>query len=256
MSCSIIVPVTDIISDGDKLLEALMFSIVSQNIHDRYSIVIAFDACKHPFIEYFLRRYPFIKPVVNAGNRLNFVGNSNNAIRKVLEDGGSSIILVNQDCVLPETKWLDILTQREGLAVPSPVKICQEPPITPEDLEKLAKSQPSEIQITRHNKLTGFCIFMSSEGLKKVGLMDPYFKASFDDDDLCVRYRLAGLPVEHVNFNVHHYESRCGAYDGNMLQLNLFKFRNKWAIPREVEHGEFPAWILANHKWHSEMRQE
>lgn len=253
---TIIIPVADVVPDSEKLLESLLYSIESQNIHKSFPIMVCFDNCSKRFVEHFLLKYPFIDAVINTGNNLNFSGNVNNGLRKVYKETNNNVLVVNQDCILPAHYWLTMLTSREGLCVPNPVQVCKEPPVDQSDLEILYKSQPSEIVFTPQIKLVGFCTFMSRKGLDKVGFLDPYFKAGFDDDDLCARYVLAGLPVEHVNINVNHYVSRCGAYDMRKLGLALAKFRLKWQIPKEIEHGLFNQWIIENHVWDDKMREE
>jgi GT2 family glycosyltransferase len=114
---------------------------------------------------------------------------------------------------------------------------------------------PAEALRTRHKKVTGFCLHLSREVLDKVGLFDEHLKVTFEDDDICARAILAGFPVELSNIPVHHYISRCGAYDQSKLNLALMKFRHKYNIPAQIPHEQFNAWIEQNHKWSEDMKE-
>lgn len=249
---AIVIPVADIAPQSTQLLEALLFSIEQGGYLPDYSVIVCFDACRDAFVQKFCEK-PWVIPVINRGNHKNFAGNCNDGLRKAFEMGMDAVA-VNQDCVLPERKYFDRI-HGEGIVVPTPVQICKEVPIDDSDLEKLNSSQTDQLQKTPHDKLIGFCMYLSRPLMEKVGFFDESFKATFEDDDICARALLAGLPVEHVNVNVNHYVSRCGSYDNNRLQINLFKFRAKWSIPDEISHGEFNKWIKNNHKWHPDMKE-
>lgn len=252
---AIVIPAADVVPDADKLLQALLYSIERQKIHETFSVVVCFDSCKPGFAGHFQKQFPFIEAVINHGNRLNFAGNVNRGIRYACRSGSVGVLCVNQDCVLPLSYSVEAISG-EGIAVATPVNVCREPPLTEADLAALYASQPSEIVRTPHKKLIGFCMYLSPALLDKVGLFDEStFKATFEDDDICARALLAGFPVEHVNVNVHHYGSRCGAYDGELLWLSSVAFRRKWQIPLDVEHAQFNEWISQNHKWHPQMKE-
>lgn len=246
-----VIPVADVVSDAQDLLYALLFSIESQNIQSKFTVVVCYDGCKDSFVNFFQNRFPWTEAVINRGNRLNFAGNSNNGLRLAVARGQGALV-VNQDCILPAQPYVDSI-RGAGVCVASPVKVCPEPPIVAGDLLSLNFGQPTTIERTPHKKLIGFCMYLSKELLEKVGVFDEVYKASFEDDDICARALLAGFPVEHVNVNVHHYGSRCGAYDLERLWKNSITFRAKWSIPISVEHANFNEWIVANHTWSPEM---
>lgn len=249
---SIIIPCTDIIPDGAQLLDALLFSITHGGVD--YPVAVCYDACSDSFVQAMQLKYPQVHPLINTGNRLNFAGNANVGLRWAYAKGDNAIV-VNQDCILPSKKHVDRISGA-GLAVPTAVKVCGEPPISAADLDLLQAQQSEVFMWTPQVKLIGFCMYFDHTLMTKVGFFDESFKASFEDDDICVRAALAGFPVEHVNVAVHHYVSRCGAYDGQRLQVNLIKFKHKWGIPDEVtDHAGFNQWILDHHEWQDAMRE-
>lgn len=251
---AIVIPAADVVADADKLLGALLDSIKIQKINDKFPVLVCFDGCQPEFVDFFVHTYPFIDPVLNTGNRSNFAGNANRGMRRAHQVLSTGALVVNQDCILPDLKTVEQITG-EGIAVPSPVNVCAEPPITEEELAKLNALQPETPERASHTKLTGFCMFFSKELMDKIGYFDEFFKATFEDDDVCARALLAGFPVEHVNVAVHHYGSRCGSYDPQALSITLAKFVNKWSIPAGLQHLDFNQWIVSNHSWIPEMRE-
>lgn len=203
------------------------------------------------FVESFVLNYPFIKPIINSGNRSNFAGNSNRGLRyvhKELEDGA---IVVNQDTVLPPLEAFKQVCG-EGLVSPQQITLQEEGPFSKWD--EYESMVPKELIRANHLKVTGFCLYISKAVMDKIGYIDEYFKAGFDDDDLCARACLAGFPVETVNIPVHHYVSKAGSNYQPNLVWNSLKFRNKWSIPLGTEHADFNKWITENLEWHEQMK--
>jgi len=249
---AIVIPAADVVPDAANLLGGLLFSLEKGDYIDHYPVYVCFDACAPEFVQAFVKNFPWIRAVINIGNRRNFAGNANLGLREAKSDA----VVVNQDCVLPNRKYFDKLRGR-GIVVPVSSVIVKEPPLEQADLNLLNSKQVEEPQYSQHLKLIGFCMYLSKELQDKVGFFDESFLATFEDDDICARALLAGFPVEHIStLFVHHYGSRCGAYDGARLAINLMKFRVKWQVPVAVAHADFNAYIKKYHKWDDSMREE
>jgi len=85
------------------------------------------------------------------------------------------------------------------------------------------------------NRLSGFCLMARREFLDRVGVLDIVYPAvGFEDDDLCVRARLAGFKCMIAqDVFVYHFRSRTFA-DNNMdrsrlMEQNRRRFLRKWA---------------------------
>ena len=252
MDTAIVIPAADISKNSDVMLEGLMWSIVSQGIHEEFPVIISFDGCHENFLEHFIVKYPFIHPVINKGNRSNFAGNANRGLRYAHQVLKTNAVVVNQDTILPRPELFRAITG-PGVVSPQQVTVC-ELPVTQECLDKLNQIQPKEQVIQNHTKVTGFCIFLSKELMDKIGYFDEWYKATFEDDDICARALLAGFPVQTVSTCVHHYISKCDSYGGARLAINFSKFKYKWSIPLEISHEQCNEWISNNHEWIEEMR--
>lgn len=264
---SIVIPAADTAKDSTILLDNLITSIDSHKLHERYPIYICYDACKDSFIEYFQLKYPFINPILNNGNRLNFARNSNNGLRKAHSEGHGAIV-VNQDCILPSVSYFKEL-ERKGVCSPTQACLTEAiEPINSEWLTNLEKEQPDSLTHTEHNKVTGFCMSISKELMDTVGYFIESYYSTFEDDHMCAAALISGFPVEQSSIKVHHYISKCGSYtDKNayLLQDAHLKFRKFWSIPRDPnivhapskeEHKQYNQWIKENHVWIPEMKAQ
>lgn len=252
---AIVIPAADVVPDAANLLEALLKSIEVGKTHEAKKIIVCFDACNNDFVNYFRKEFPFIHPIINTGNRMNFAGNANSGLRYAHQVLGESAIVVNQDCILPPALFMRLL-YGDGIASATQVSVLPEPPFKSEMHDTLVELMPPDMTPVDHPKVTGFCMFLNSKLMDKVGYFDEHFKATFEDDDICARARLAGFPVQQVPVAVHHYVSRCGSYDGSRLGLNLTKFRVKWSIPYTVTHAEFAEFVVKNHVWQPAMAEK
>jgi GT2 family glycosyltransferase len=245
---AIVIPAADVAELSTPLLAGLLESIIKFDIQKEMPIILCFDGCHDMFIETFVTKYPFIVPIINSGNRSNFCGNANRGLRYVHKELKSSVIIVNQDTVL-SNQFTKIYG--EGLVSPIQVKLQENPPFTA--WEEYLAMGPEELIWTDHLKVTGFCLFVNKQVMDKCGYLDEFFKASFEDDDLCIRAKLAGFPVQTINIPIHHFVSKAGSNYQAKLSLNLDMFRNKFSVPHSVAHADCGEYILNNHIWIEEM---
>ena len=94
---------------------------------------------------------------------------------------------------------------------------------------------------TPWNQIRGLCFIMSPECLSAIGGFDPVFGlGNFEDDDLCVRSKLAGFTNWIVDgaFLYHEGSKTFAAleidYDANIAR-NMHVFNNKWKLENHFE---------------------
>jgi GT2 family glycosyltransferase len=94
------------------------------------------------------------------------------------------------------------------------------------------------------DRVIGFCMLIRREVVARVGGLDERFgSGNFEDDDYCLRTRLAGYRIVVADdCFVHHYGGR--TFAGNRIDYrssmdrNLAIFRQKWGLPATpVEQG-------------------
>lgn len=260
----LVIPSTDYKSHCIGLLDRLCQSIVAGGTDTQAEIVICLDAVGRPFREYFEDKYPDFTYLVHEGNRRNFCANSNMGLRYA-HAKGMSAILTNQDTVLPDWKYLGWLTIGKGL--------CSTSSVEEADLSKLntlnmETGNPIYTSVLEDNvpanKFAGYCYFINHTVMEEVGFLHEPYSAGFDDDEFITKTLMAGFPAEISNVIVYHEgthidqsalggQSFTGAYGGDLLQMNHYKYRDRWRIPADVSHPQYVKWILANYKFDKEL---
>jgi GT2 family glycosyltransferase len=258
MDLSIVIPITDIRGEKNKtqltnLLESLRGA--------EANIICCFDSCNPIFIEYFMNSFPEILPLINRKNRLHFARNVNRGLRYAHKILGTSVLLVNQDCVLP--RW-EVLKDWHGEGI-----VCGETVNEP-DASKLNESNTlaSKVKTEIKTKFPFSCVFLSSYTLTKVGYLDGSFaRGSAEDDSYIMKAHLAGVPCEVINIKYYHegdyidssdpnWVSASGSYNQTTLTFNLMQLQTMWQIPNSIQHQDMLEWVINNHTWNEGMKVE
>lgn len=258
---TIAIPACNTRSYCQKLLDDLLTSIVAGEYNDQ--VLVMFDSCDKFFVSYFLSKYPNIKAFLNRGKGFGFAKNSNIGLsyahQHVQDDG---VFLINMDTILPHSKYLYRM-KNKGISGANQVDL--RPDLS---LEAINNINEQEFEKVNTLKMSGFALWISKEAMDTVGYLDDGFVSSFEDDDICARVALAGLPVEQTNVNIQHYIKErqvkdkngnvpvittTGAYDGVRLHTSRLRYMAKWSIPHNVPHEQYNKWIMDNHTWSEDM---
>jgi GT2 family glycosyltransferase/Flp pilus assembly protein TadD len=159
---------------------------------------------------------------------------------------GQFLVLLNNDTVVTPG-WLEGLIRVSllsgGPAMVGPVSnYAPEPQLVPagytdlSGLDDFALAHREKLagQVHEFPRLTGFCMLLPRPALQKIGGLDEQYGAGFfDDDDLCVRARRAGVPLRvALEVYLHHEGSRTfralGLDTSNLLRQNFERFKQKW----------------------------
>jgi len=108
----------------------------------------------------------------------------------------------------------------------------------PEDLDRWAAdwAAANAGDLAETGRLIGFCVAFRRAAIDRVGGFDPVFgTGNLEDDDLCLRLRLAGyrLFIARDVFVHHHGHRTFGALGidfRRLLELNLDLFAGKWGL--------------------------
>lgn len=257
---SIVIPACDLKGAKNRdQLTALLDSVKDYpGINETLFIVVCFDGCKKAFISDFVQRFPFIVPVINAGNRLNFARNANLGFKHACRKLNSDVVLVNQDCILP--CW-EIFKEVRGEGVVTTQSINLDGAANKKLI--LDRQQDFTGKVEIRSKFPFYCVFINKDVVDKIGFLDGVFIACFEDDDYITRALLAGFKVEKSNVKIYHegshiettgfWESASGSYNLFRLNLSKNKYTDKWKIPLEVTHDDMINWVLDHHEWQEAM---
>lgn len=214
-------------------------------------------------VEY-LKSIDRAKVIVNEENK-GFAAGCNQGIA-VAE--GKYYLLINNDTVVTEG-WLrhlhEWLQKDPSIGIVGPVSNFVAPIQrvddavykTQEEMDNYARSRSVIYQGRGFypHRLIGLCLLFPKEVVDKIGVLDErFFPGNYEDDDFCIRARIAGYKL-WVAQNVFIHHEGHGTFGGRDMKYKLLslenaeRFRKKWSIGRsafEIDQcGYNPSEIVA-----------
>ena len=180
-----------------------------------------------PFLEDYANKHDNCKIILNNENR-GFAGGNNQGIAAA---EGDYILLLNNDVIVTQD-WLERLISHiesdENIGMASPVSNSVSGPQQVEQVsygQNMNKMQNFARNYSKSNvgrtqeilRLVGFCLLIKRQVLDIIGGLDEtYGNGNYEDDDLCLRSRIAGFRniIAHDVF-IHHYGSM--TFKGNKI---------------------------------------
>jgi len=240
MKTSIIIPVHNQLA----LTRLCIDSIRKHTRLGSYEIIAVDNGSTDGTAEW-LERQPDVR-VIRLADNAGFPAACN---RGLAEARGDNLLLLNNDTVVTP-RWLDNLLDalhsdgRVGAVGPVTNAAAYHTaiPILYQNLEEMwrfaeAHNRPDPAKREERVKLIGFCLLLKREAFEKTGFLDERFApGNFEDDDYCLRLRLAGyrLLLCRDTF-IHHFGSASfrawghGAFAA-LLGRNEEKFVAKWGF--------------------------
>lgn len=154
-------------------------------------------------------RFPQVEQLLNPEN-LSFGGGFNAGIRHALAAGADYVFIINNDTTLAPGSVSALVAQdAPGAGLLAPVIYYAHQPnilwsaggrTSPYTLEKNDPLQgrpdparwPAALE---QDFVTGCCMLLPRRTLERVGLFDEAFRLYYEDSDLCLRVRRAGLRI-------------------------------------------------------------
>lgn len=140
----------------------------------------------------------------------------------IRQSQGDFIVILNSDTIVSPlwlTNLLSVMQTDDKIGIVSPVTnfVGEGPQIdeaakdltdNPSAVYEYARSIASRVQVTFDpNRLVFFCVALRRELIDVIGYLDEaYEKGNYEDDDYCMRTRIAGykLAIAHNSFVYHH----------------------------------------------------
>ena len=193
--------------------------------------------------------------LIENGQNLGYAGGNN---RGIAAAQGDYILISNNDVVMTKN-WLNSLVEainklpHTGIVGPmsnyvaGPQKVA-EINYDPSSLRGLDTFSSSfslqhQGQLYKFFKVVGFCMLVKREVIEKIGGFDERFGlGNFEDDDFCLRAKLAGYDsVIAGDCFIHHFGSRTFKGEkidyAESLYRNWEVFKRKWGIPVDLPYG-------------------
>jgi GT2 family glycosyltransferase/FMN phosphatase YigB (HAD superfamily)/tetratricopeptide (TPR) repeat protein len=200
----------------------------------------------------FFRQYAaerkHVRLILNRGN-LGFAAGNNQGLAVAR---GKHVVLLNNDTVVTEgwlERMLTALRRQPQAGLAGPVSNCVSGP------QRVSAGYPGLAQLpcfaaqwsaehagetTEAGRLVGFCLMMRRAVVEGIGGLDPRFgSGNFEDDDFCIRARLAGFKMIIVRDSFVHHTGGQTFKGAKMdyrasLSRNWALFKAKWAMPKEA----------------------
>ncbi len=171
---------------------------------------------------------------------------------------GDYVVLMNNDVVVTP-RWLSAMikqaerTPRIGIVGPMSNKVAGMQLVQSasynlsslEGLDEFAKSR-ADLYAGKAffpTRLVGFCMMINRTLVDEIGGLDPRFGlGNFEDDDYCLRAKIAGFScAAAVDVFVHHFGSQTFSGEkidrDKLIRDNWVVFKQKWELPTELAYS-------------------
>lgn len=203
--------------NGKKWLKNCLESLIAQDFHEPFEIILVDDASTDGSAEYVKNYFSQVK-VIALDKEQGFTG-SNNIGAKHAQ--GEYLIFVNPD-TKAEEKWLDSLViaadGNKQYKILCPIQTPRQNMNRPFVLNAFGMSRLSPFEsteeITSSLFAAGGCFLIRKEWLNKLGyLFDPYYFCFAEDVELSLRTILMGGEIGYVkNSRIWHYHGGAGEH--------------------------------------------
>ncbi|EFM12988.1 Methyltransferase type 11 [Paenibacillus curdlanolyticus YK9] len=218
-------------------------SIRQRTDEGRYELIVVDNGSMDGTQEW-LAAQPDIRLIANSDNA-GFPRACNQGLAAA---AGDLLMLLNNDTVVTPS-WLEGLTtallSATDIGAVGPVTNAASyltsipvPYATMDEMEAFAEAhnRPDPAKWEERVKLIGYCLLMKREAYEQVGELDEQFGiGNFEDDDFCLRMRLAGYKLLLCRDTfIHHYGSVSFSADRTLFQQVLSEntelFKRKWGF--------------------------
>ncbi len=210
-----------------------------------YEIIVIDNASRDGTVEY-LKAQKDIRAIFNEEN-LGFPAGCNQGVEIAK---GEYVVLLNNDVIVSDN-WLEGLIEcaesspQIGIVGPMSNRISGYQLETNVSYKKLSQVPDFAAKYRRRNRkrwsesprVAGFCMLIKRDLLEKIGGLDVAFGiGNCEDDDYCLRARLAGYKVAIAgDVFIHHFGSKSFGKDGlekykEFIRANEVIFEEKWGI--------------------------
>ncbi|MCL4538604.1 MAG: glycoside hydrolase family 99-like domain-containing protein [Bacteroidetes bacterium] len=239
--------VTSIIMLTYNQLEYTKLTVDSIRRHTRapYELIVIDNASTDGTVEY-LKAQKDIRTVFNKDN-LGFPAGCNQGLEIA---SGNYALLLNNDVIVADD-WLEGLIECAESTPSIGIVGSMSNRVSGLQLEanpgytKVSRVQEYAAKYRRKNRnkwfesprVAGLCMLIKREVVEKIGGLDTAFGiGNCEDDDYCLRARLAGYKVAIAgDVFIHHFGSKSFGKDGwdkyvEFIKANELVFKNKWGV--------------------------
>lgn len=221
-------------------------------IFGNYKIVVVDNGSTDGSQKAIKEKFPEVELIENEKN-LGFCEGNNIAIKKELKEKTDYILLLNEDTVVKDLNFLDILVynadKRKKIGIVGPKIFYYETDIIQFGGGKINSfigfaihmykginekdfnvKKPYEVDY-----VSGACLLIKRDVIEKIGLLDPIYFVYYEEADLCFRAKKAGYKVKiipksviyHQKYPMHKMDKKFNSLKSYYLARNGIIFGRK-----------------------------
>lgn len=214
-------------------------------VYPYYEIIIVDNGSTDGSVECFKKLYPETEIIENKKN-LGFAEGNNVGIRRAIEKGSNYILILNNDTVVhPEflNEMVEV-AEKDKLAGAIGPKVCHyyNPEIIDIPNRKMnlwtanfriftkTKDAVDDYKTEEVGCVTGCCMLIKTELIKKIGSFDPEYFLYWEETDFCARiikhgYKIIYVPKAKIWHKIGSSSGSCTSY--YYYGRNIFRFMKK-----------------------------
>lgn len=186
--------------NGRRHLERCLSSL-RRTDYGNWRAVLVDNASSDGSAEYTAAEFPWVR-VMRHGRNLGFAAGNNRAMETALADGADYVVLLNDDTMILDTRWLReavALAEREPTTGMIGYRLLDRVPQPPGTENREA------VQVSDVSRIDGCALFVRGDLLRRIGLFDEVYFAYSEEDDLQARAHRAGARLRQLDIPLYHY---------------------------------------------------
>lgn len=238
--------------NGKEVIRTCLNSLLKHTSYPNYRVIVVDNGSSDGSREIIKKEYEKVQ-LLELPENVGFSKGMNAGARNALKGKPEFLLFLNNDIEIKQKKWLERLVNTlenssAGIAGPRTVKPDGSTDETGFYFDKRIRGKIKKPAITAGKQetdiVTGACVLVKTEVLKKIGLYDERFTPYlFEDIDLFCRARKAGYKII---YNPEAVITHLGSHSINKINSENVKINEyKNFIRFAYKHYPFPLFTLA-----------
>lgn len=231
--------------NGQKYLKKCINSVMRQTYHN-FKIVLVDNASNDNSVQLVKNTFSDVK-IIRLKQNIGFAGGNNIGIRYALRQGTEFILLLNPDTIVEENMLDILITNADSKTVTAPKMYADkkkkkiwyaggEIDYADGKSRHFTKVEPNDSKALDVSFVTGCCMLIHRDIIKKTGVFDDKYYLYYEDDDLCMRFMEKAVSMKYIPYtSLWHMVG--GSVGGTKSPLKeYYMVRNRLYFMKKYEH--------------------
>lgn len=195
---------------------------VLRTLYSNFRVLLVDNGSRDDLASHFKSLYPSIEVVRNTRN-LGFATGNNYAMQVALNNGAQYVVLLNDDAIPLDLRWIDESIQLMECDTRIGVGGFR---IVQGNMEQVAT--PLQVSASVAKRIDGCAMVIRRSLLEQIGMFDDVYFVYAEEDDLTIRAVKAGYVLKVLNIPIYHLGG--GTSKRYQLRASYFQIRNALRI--------------------------